>query len=160
MSYPADDGTEKPQAQPPNSGFGSPPPGYQGQPYPPPSYGQQPYGQQPYGQQPFAQPSYGQPPYAPGYPQPGGYPPADQDTNGLAIAALVTGIVSLVLLFACGAGAITGIGAIVLGIVAINQLKTSPQNGKGMAIAGIATGGAAIVLGIGYWGLIAILANV
>lgn len=157
MTYPADDSADKPYGQPPNSGFGSP--GYPSPSYGQPSYGQQPYGQPSYGQPSYDQPQYGQPQYGQqpyGYPQPG-YPQAG--TNGMAIGALVTGLSSLPALFACGLGAISGIVAIILGVIALNQLKTNPQGGKGMAIGGIASGGVAIFLAIAYWVVVAILAN-
>jgi hypothetical protein len=55
-------------------------------------------------------------------------------TNGLAIAALVCGIV--------GCFTITAIAAIVLGFVARNQIEQSggTQQGSGMALAGIILG--------------------
>ncbi|MFM6849589.1 MAG: DUF4190 domain-containing protein [Terrabacter sp.] len=53
-------------------------------------------------------------------------------TNGLAIAALCCGLVGLVPLAA--------VAAIVLGIVALNQLRDRIQRGKGMAIAGLVLG--------------------
>ena len=67
---------------------------------------------------PQGQPMYGQPPVV------------GQQTNGLAIAALVTSLVC------CGP-----IG-LVLGLVSLNQINASQgrQGGKGMAIAGIAIG--------------------
>lgn len=82
-------------------------------------------------------------------PPPGAYgsamPPA---SNGLATAAMVTGIVSVVLFWAFGLSALVGIVAVVLGIVALNKSKTLPNNaGKGQAIAGIVTGGVGILAG-------------
>ncbi len=66
-----------------------------------------------------------------------------QTTSGLAIASLVLGIIGL-----CGVGAIV---AIILGVVALSQIKKSGGRvgGRGMAIAGIATGSLWIVVGIG-----------
>jgi len=61
-----------------------------------------------------------------------GHQPATR-TNGLAVASLVLGIVSL-----CGIGSIL---AIVFGFVSINQINNDPtQRGKGMAIAGVVLG--------------------
>ena len=75
---------------------------YQQQPGQSPGYGQDPsqgqYGQPAYGQQPYGQP-YGQQQY--GQPAYGGYP-TSAPTDGKALAAMITGIVSLVL--ACGYG--------------------------------------------------------
>lgn len=51
-----------------------------------------------------------------------------QKTNGLAIAALVTGIVGL------------SIFGIVFGHVALSQIKTRNEGGKGLAITGLVLG--------------------
>ncbi|RDI43837.1 DUF4190 domain-containing protein [Nocardia mexicana] len=141
------------QPQPPVT----PPPQQQYPSYPqqqPPQYGQQPYGQQePYPQQPqqpygqpgqYGQPNpYGQPAYPPGgaY-QPYGYPQQQaQGTNGLAIGSLIASILGLCTCI----GAIVGI---VLGIIALNQIKERGGEGRGLALAGIWVGAAAIVLQI------------
>jgi hypothetical protein len=58
--------------------------------------------------------------------------PAGGGTSGLAIAALVCGIVGFVPLVA--------VVAIVLGIVALNHVRARGQNGRGLAIAGIVLG--------------------
>jgi type IV pilus assembly protein PilA len=77
--------------------------------------------------------------------------------TGLAIAALVLGILSFPLLCAFGAGIATAIVALVLGIVALVKVNRYPNQygGKGMAIAGIATGGV-VALMIPIWAAIAI----
>lgn len=79
--------------------------------------------------------------------QPGGaWPPQQQnsapggswssaprrDTNGLAIAALILGIVWL--------GGIGALLAIILGSVALRQIKRSGESGRGLAIAGLTLG--------------------
>jgi Domain of unknown function (DUF4190) len=82
------------------------------------------------------------PPYTPQYlpPQPA------QGPNGLAIASMVTGIVSLVL-FCCTVLSVpTGITGVVLGVVSLNQISRSGQPNKGMAVAGIACGAAALLV--------------
>ena len=58
-----------------------------------------------------------------------------QETSGLAIASLVLGIVAIALCF----GPLTGIPALILGIIAISQMGKSEGRlgGKGLAIAGI-----------------------
>ncbi len=121
----------------------------------PGSYGQpDQYGQPaaPYGQpaDPYSQPgaAYGQPadPYAQqyGYPQAGAYPQqpygyAPQGgNNGLAIAAMICGLLGC---FTC----ISAVVGIVLGFMALNQLKQNPyQTGRGMALTGIISGFVAI----------------
>jgi hypothetical protein len=127
-----------PSAYPPPSGY--PPPGYQepsgygGSSYPPgpPDYGS-PY-----------PPSYGQP-YPGGYPPPdyqGGYgQPRQSGTNMLAIASLISSFVGLL----CGIGSIVGI---VLGAVALNQIKQTRQEGYGLAVAGIVVGVATLLVSL------------
>ena len=111
---------------PPGGGYGPPAPGG----YPPPPGGYAP----PPG-------SWGGPG---GYgPPPPGYGP--QQSKGLAVAALVLGIVG-VLTFFLFVGGLLGIVALVLGIVAIRQTRKGQAGGQSMAIAGTVLGGAAIVI--------------
>jgi len=92
------------------------------------------------------------PPPPPGsYPPPGGYgyggfePAPPQGNNNLAVASLVCSVIGLF----CGIGAIVGI---VLGIVAMNQIKKTGQAGHGLALAGVIVGAASLVLSfIGYF---------
>ncbi len=85
-------------------------------------------------------------PYAPpppagyGYGYAPGYRPVR--TNGLAVASLVLGIVGWAL---CGVGSIV---AIVLGLVARNQIRASggQEAGDGMATAGVILGCVGLVL--------------
>ncbi|MEU8894996.1 DUF4190 domain-containing protein [Nocardia sp. NPDC048505] len=122
-------------------------PQYPAQPPSGPGYPQQPAAPYQSGPQPFPQaggPAY---PSPPGY-QPYGYGPAPSQTNGLAIGALVA---SLIGFCSCGIGSLVGI---VLGVMALNQLKENPyQEGRGMAQAGIWVGAAGIVVTILYWTL-------
>ena len=96
------------------------------QPPPSPGYGQQPPG---YGQPAYGQPAYGQQPYA----------QAQQGTNGMAIAALVTSLLCSPL-------------GIILGFVAKGQIKKTGQSGNGLATAGIVIGAVSILLGILVFG--------
>jgi hypothetical protein len=91
------------------------------------------------------------PPFAPPaqYGMPYGY--ATPSRNGLAIASMVCGIVGVVMFFLY---AIPCIVAVVLGHVALSQIKRTGQAGKGMAVAGIATG----YTGIGLFALALVLA--
>jgi Domain of unknown function (DUF4190) len=153
----------------PPQGFGAPPQGF-GAPAsygPPPGYGAPP--PQPYG----AAPGYGPPPYPPqfgygppaGYPAPaypGGYGPPKQATNGLAIGSLTASGVGLFLsivlfLFGGFAGSIPALIGIVLGIVALGQLKSRGEGGRNLAIAGIAVGAAALVVSLGYYAIVAVI---
>jgi hypothetical protein len=111
-------------------GFGAP-----GYPPPPPPYGAPPPG---FGPPP---PGFGPPP---GYQAPGynayGQAPA-QKTNTMAIGSLVASVVG----FCCGIGSIVGI---VLGVLAMNQIKQTGENGNSLAIAGIAVGVLSLLINI------------
>ncbi|NBE53896.1 DUF4190 domain-containing protein [Streptomyces boluensis] len=112
---------------------------------PPPPQGPQP---PPYGQAPYGPP--GQPP-AYGWQQPMPYAPQPPpSTNGLAITSMVLGILCL----------LPPLG-LILGLVALSQIKKNGQRGKGMAIAGVtlsAIGTAFLVLALSlgwtarFWG--------
>jgi hypothetical protein len=126
-------GNYPPPAYPPPGGY--PPaeypnaPGYGGPPYPPPSPPGGPAG------------GYGQPPVG-GYPVPGyltGYGPQTR-TNPLAIASLISSCLGLL---CCGISAIVGV---VLGVVALSQIKQSREEGYGLAVAGIVIGLAVMLI--------------
>jgi Domain of unknown function (DUF4190) len=126
--------TDEPPSYPPPP---PPPPGG----YPPPSgdYGYPPPTPSGYGYPPPAPGGYGYPP-----PAPGGYgyaPPPSAGTNGMAIASLVCSVLGL----CCGVGAFVGV---ILGIIALGQVKRTGQDGRGLAIAGIAVGGVVIAVGV------------
>lgn len=109
--------------------------------YPPPSgYPQFPPPYQPYGQQPYGQQPYGYDPYA--------QPPA---TSGMAIGALVSSLAGLLLCF-CMIPSIVGV---VLGVVAMGQTTRTGEKGHGMALAAVIIGAVTIVLGIGFWIIVA-----
>ncbi len=121
---PEGDGTPtQPPAQPP---MAAPPP-------PPPNYG---------GQPPMAAPPPPPPNYGGGAPVPGAVPPG---TNPLAIASIIC---SVVLTCLCGFG--SGIG-LILGVIALNQIKKTGQAGRGLALAGIIVGAVVVALSIIYW---------
>lgn len=105
--------------------------------------------------QPVPTPNYGSPgPYAPtppppyeqwGQPQAGGYPtPNDMKppTDGLAVGALVTGLVSIALGCFYGIGLLASPVAIGLGIAARRRIARSQGTvgGRGLATAAIALG--------------------
>ncbi|MFT8637035.1 MAG: DUF4190 domain-containing protein [Pseudoclavibacter sp.] len=87
-----------------------------------------------------------QPPRYP-YPSQSRYP-APEPTNGLAVAALVCGILG----FFTG---LSAIAAVVCGHMALSQLRRSGGGGRGMAIAGLVTG--YVVLGSVVLGIIGVL---
>jgi hypothetical protein len=94
--------------------------------YPPPGYGQaQGYGQAPgYGQQTMR---YG---------------------GGMATAALVLGILALILCWTVFGGIVLGIIAVVLGIIAARRASRGEAPGRGRAIAGIVTGALGLVIAV------------
>ncbi|WP_280265000.1 DUF4190 domain-containing protein [Nocardia wallacei] len=68
--------------------------------------------------------------------------PARPGTNGLAIASLITGII----------GGVCGL-SVVLGVIALVQIKKTGQRGRGMAIAGLAL--TAVWIAVAVIGLVA-----
>lgn len=108
-------------------------------------------------------PNYGfsdQPGGAPGYPGgvPGGYPggaPQQPQGNGMAVAGLVLGIISIVLFFLSWIDAIIGILAIIFGAIGMSKANKIGGKGKGMAMAGLICGviGVIISIAITVWAL-------
>ncbi len=78
-------------------------------------------------------------------------------TNALAITSLILGIVSLPTAFCYGCGMIFAIAAIVLGLVARNQIKQSGgrQTGDGLALTGLILG--SVVAGLVIIGVVCYL---
>ena len=76
-----------------------------------------------------------------------GPPPQTSQTSGLAIVSLVLGIVSYPMGCCYGVGLIPAIAAIVTGVIARQQIRSSRglQSGEGLAIAGIVLGAILIV---------------
>ncbi len=157
MSYPPPGSGPNPndpyQPQPPgpeggnNNPFSPPPTGpVSGSPYSPSPAG--PDNTNPYAQP--APPAYPQP-YGQQYGQYGQYSavPAATGNNGLSLASMITGIASIPLACCCSPLAIVGGGtAVGLGFVGLKQTRERGQRGRGMAIAGMATGAAGLLLGI------------
>lgn len=121
---------------------------YPSPPYSPPGYGQPSgYGGPPGPPQFGGPPSgYGPPPYpgsyypAPDYPGAYGHPEAMRPgMNGLAIASLISSFVGV---FCC----IGAIVAIVLGAIALDQIKRTRQDGYAVAVAGIVIGIATLIV--------------
>jgi hypothetical protein len=116
--YPPDYPPPYPPPYPPQ--FGPPSGGYAPPPPPPPGYYP-----------------------APDHPGGWGYPPQAPQTgsNPLAIASLVLSFTG----FVCCIGSIA---AIVLGVIALDQIKRTRQEGHGLAVAGIVIGGAGLVVAL------------
>ncbi|MDG4666230.1 DUF4190 domain-containing protein [Mycobacterium sp. 236(2023)] len=152
--YPPSGDFSNPPYPPPPPGFappypdaGSPPP------YPTPGYGAPGYGSPGYGTPGYGAPGYGAPGYLPPSPYGGGYPgaeygygaPPQSGSNSLAIGSLVASLLAIPLNLLCFTGTIASIVAVVLGIVALNQIKKSGQGGKEMAIAGTVIGALGLI---------------
>lgn len=142
---PAGDPGLPPVGYPPPPPYGAapgyPPPGYGAPGYVPPGYPPSGYGVPGYPTPGYGAPGYGTPGYAAqGYPPYGAYGAPAPKTNGLAIASLVASVISL-----CGLGSIAGI---VLGVVALNQIKVSGESGRGLAIAGIVVGAVTLLFSL------------
>lgn len=143
--------SQPPPSQRPPSGYGPPgypdPPPYGGPSYPPapPQYGPS-YPPAAYGGGGYGGPSGYASPYDPYHP----YQSRAHETNGMATGSLVTSIAGLVLglplTFFCYLGPLIPIVGIVLGVVALNQIKQTNQRGHGLAVAGIVIGAIALVL--------------
>jgi Domain of unknown function (DUF4190) len=93
------------------------------------------------------------PPYQPqdgGYPAPG-YPAARGRRNGMGTAALVCGVVALVLvilLLFSPLGAFLGLLAVLFGILGLIRVNRGEADNRGQAVAGLVTGAVALLFGI------------
>lgn len=99
----------------------------------------------------YQQNSYQQQPQqdAYGYGQPAGYPyaaPVTKKAPGMALAAMILGIVGIVTGFFVF-GALLGIAAIILGALSLKKVKEAGA-GKGFAITGIVTGAVAVLFSL------------
>lgn len=82
---------------------------------------------------------------APPPPYPGFMPPPTRRGNALGIASLVVGLAALPAVLTIFGGAILGIAAVVMGIVARRRVKRGEAAGGGAELAGIVLGLVAIV---------------
>ncbi|MDQ3431530.1 MAG: DUF4190 domain-containing protein [Actinomycetota bacterium] len=92
---------------------------------------------------PRTQGSYQQPSYG----QDAGYGQPPKQTNGVAIGALVVGLLSVPLaIFVIGG--LLGLIAVILGFVGVSKSKSLRGAGKGMAITGIVSGALGLILAV------------
>ncbi|WP_155368885.1 DUF4190 domain-containing protein [Catellatospora vulcania] len=125
--------------------------------YTPP--GQDPYGQQP---DPYAQPQqpnpygqpvspapqpYGQPELQQPYAQPWSAAPVKQN-NGLALAAMIVGIISIPSACCALLGVAVGAAAAIMGHISMKQIAQQGQSNRSHALTGIITGYVGVGLGI------------
>lgn len=122
-----------------------------GQQYGAPQYPDQQYGQpggEQYGGQPYGAGQYGAGQYGEAYPGGGPGQPAAAPRNGLGTAALVLGIIGLVLAITVvlfWLGGVLGLVAIILGILGMGRAKRGEATNRGVAIGGLVTGILALV---------------
>jgi hypothetical protein len=80
---------------------------------------------------------------------PAGGPPARVVRNGLGVAALVLGILSLVFMVLFPpVGVIVGILAVVFGIIGVRRVRRGEATNRGQALAGGITGGVGLVVSV------------
>ena len=134
---------------PPPAGEPTPPPGYPA----PPSYG---YPTAPAYGQPAV--PYGQPQQQWGAPPPYGSPAGAPPKNGFGVAALVLGIVGIVLCWFPVLGLLLGVAAIVFAILGRKRAGRQEATNGGMAIAGLVLGilttivGVVVLAGLAFFG--------
>jgi membrane-bound ClpP family serine protease len=88
------------------------------------------------------------PPAGAGY---GGHPTARPRRNGMGTAALVLGILGLVLvvlIFFSPLGALLGLLAVIFGIVGTLRANRGEADNRGQALTGLVTGAVALVVGV------------
>ena len=143
-----------PMPQPPYDPYGgSGAPSYGTPPSPQPGYGPPGYGPPEYAAPEYPAPGYG----PPGYTAPSSYGYAPQPyvprrTSGLAIASLVC---SLAGLLTC----VSAVVGIILGHIALSQIKQTGEEGAGMAKAGLIIG-YVIAAGLLVWVVILVIAGI
>jgi hypothetical protein len=133
---------------------GYPSQSYPSQSYPGPSYQNAAYAQSGYSQPSHAQPAY--PTYAPAYAAPAapiGYGPHPAPRNGLGTAALVLGIIGVVLCWVPFTGWALNILAIIFGAVGRKRAVGGLATNKPSAVAGLVLG----VVGLGVWIVIIVM---
>ena len=134
------------QVQQPEQSFQDAPTVFQSNPEPPPPA---PMQNQEWNPPPAPAPEWQNQPIGsntPFQPPPAG---AAGQNKTLAIISLVLGILSV----CCYTGVITGLAALITGFLSLKNIKNDPQSygGKGLAIAGMITGGFFVVIWLIYW---------
>ena len=92
----------------------------------------------------------GSPPSSSWDPYAGGGPaPVETVRNGLGVAALVLGILSLVfMLLFPPVGVVVGILALVFGVIGVRRVRRAEATNRGQALAGAITGGIGLLVSI------------
>lgn len=149
------DATNPASPQPPatpHAEAGPTPPPPPAPPYGTASHAAAPYGSSPYGNPTQAPPSYAAPQYpASAYgqqPAVYGYGQPEARTNVLAIISLVASIIGLTAIPFLGS-----VAGVITGHMALRQLKTSGEKGRGLALGGTIVGW----IGAGFWILVIVV---
>lgn len=79
--------------------------------------------------------------------------PPPSSTDGMAIAALVLGIISLISWCCAPVGGITSLLALIFGFIGRGNVKRDGTQGDGFALAGIIMGGIGVFLTLAYFAL-------
>ena len=96
--------------------------------------------------------------YPPAWP-PANFPaPPRPPRNGVGIASLVIAVIALLSVWSVLGGIIGGIIGVALGIIGLSRVRRGEASNRGVAIAGIALGSLAVILGLvfialwaGFW---------
>jgi predicted PurR-regulated permease PerM len=88
------------------------------------------------------------PPYSSSQQQP--YQPQQPLGSGMAIAALVVGVLALVTFWTFVGGIVLGLVAIVLGVLALRRVRQGRAAGRGMAITGVVLGTLGLLLSLAF----------
>jgi hypothetical protein len=99
----------------------------------------------PYHHQPGPSPGGNPPPPYYSYP-----PPPVEPKNGLGIASLVLAIVALLSVWTVFVAIVVGPAAMVVGFIGRGRVRRGVANNGGVAIAGIALGALAIIVGVAF----------
>jgi uncharacterized membrane protein HdeD (DUF308 family) len=75
--------------------------------------------------------------------------------SGIAVAAVVLGVLSIPLALTVYLGAVCGVLALVLGLIGVFQTRQGRATGRGLAVAGLVTGLVGVVLAgsLGVYGM-------
>jgi hypothetical protein len=116
------------------------------------AYAPQPTWVTPSAELPSSSPEWQPPPP----PKPVWHPPppplyAQQQSSSLATAAMIVGIVGITVGWLC-LGPIPGIAAIIMGAIALSQIKKTPDRfgGRSQALVGVITGSVTVVVYVGF----------
>jgi len=106
-------------------------------------YGQQ--GQPGYGQPSYGEPGYGSGPNPPGWGQPATPP---KPRNGMGTAAVVFGVLALLLCWLPVVGLLLGVLAIIFGVVGRGRVKRMQATNQGAATTGLVLGVLSLVINL------------